>query len=138
MILLNQSQQKELNKIFNDLSVEIQELIDSAKEDWKKNENKEAFQRGLYMGKLGAFTTCLQLFRNRADTAYKYEMDSADLRLLKLANLIEKQLMALKQIASDISDNPGPVQSLENQIALLEAVVKDIKLILKQTGTIMQ
>jgi len=147
-MLLNQAQYKENTRILNKLADEIQTLIDDVKTNWSEKENEDedednkwgignSLQRGIYLGKLGAFTTCLQLFRNRADGAYKMEMEAADVKILNYVKQIENQIQALKNIAEKIeaaAPNSGANLILD-QAALLEIVPKDIKLILRQTGS---
>jgi len=138
-MLLNQAQYKENTRILNALADEIQDLIDRTKETWaqKDDSEKDSLQRGIYLGKLGSLTTCLQLFRNKADGAYKMEMEAADIKILDYVNQIENQILALKKIADQIEQtapNSGADLILD-QITLLECVPKDVKLILRQTGT---
>jgi len=135
-MLLNQAQYKEHVKILNKIAEEITDLITKTKKEWdsKDSEEKDSLQRGIHMGKLGALNTCLQLFRNKADGAYKIEMDAADLQVLNQIKQIENQCLVLSDIAQKTTDTSAQNLILD-QVSLFEAVIKELKLILRQVGT---
>ena len=135
-ILLNENQYNELTKLLNSISDEIISMIDEAKEGWDRNENKEALQRGIYIGKLGALNSILTLFRNRADSMYRLEQNGADSRIWRFTEVLEKKTLVLDRIIEKFENNdPDALDNLKATTMFIKTLPYNLKKVLKELGT---
>ncbi len=136
--MLNKQQYKELVKLLHSISDELDDYINKAKEDFNNNENKEPLQRGIMLGKVSTLALIKNLLESNASSLYKLESSGVDVGILDQVKVALNISTILSQKYLEIEPNIPTETSelLKDQLYLLDLVLNKIKLLLKQSGTI--
>lgn len=129
-MLLTKKQQKFITKILQQVSIDIRAEQDEENEIWAQSDHECMLKRGAHIGRQAAYEKCFHIAKTAAEKSYEAEYDGADQRLASIADKMDAQAKALRQVAGQI--NQPESNLILDQVSLLESFSRDIKLILRQ------